>query len=121
MQRKRQSKRIVTKRKKRTTPTRTVKRKRRTQRGGQIDIQHLLSKTGIEFHPPGYQYLGPGTKLDMRLKRGDPGISRLDKLAKAHDIAYSKVRNLRDKHKADREMVRDINKLKNKKTNGACN
>ena len=46
------------------TRTRTRKRqpiKRRTrkrQRGTGIDIQKLLGKTGIEFHWPGYQYMG---------------------------------------------------------------
>ena len=90
-------------------------RKRRRQRGGKVDIQNLLSKTGIEFHWPGYQYLGPGTKLEKRLARGDPGINRMDKLAKQHDIDYSRARNLRDKHKADTKMVKEINKFKNKR------
>ncbi len=37
-----------------------------------IDIQKWLGKTRFEFHWPGYQYMGPGTKLDKRLKWG-PG------------------------------------------------
>ena len=41
---------------------------------------------GVEFHWPGYQYMGTGTKLTKWLKRRDPGINRLDKLAKQHDI-----------------------------------
>ena len=56
--------------------------KRRLQRGGGFDIQKWISKLGIEFHWPGYQYIGPGTNLAKRLKRGDPGINQLDKLAK---------------------------------------
>ena len=59
--------------------TRTRKVKRRQQRGKGLDIQKWLEKTGIEFHVPGYQYLGPGTKLKKRLTRDDPGINRLDK------------------------------------------
>ena len=45
-------------------------------------MQKALAKTGVEFHWPGYQYLGPGTKLKKRLARGDPGLNRLDKIAK---------------------------------------
>ena len=52
--------------------------KRRTTplRGGGFDLQKLLAKTGLEFLWPGYQYMGPGTHLAKRLKRGDPGINR---------------------------------------------
>ena len=65
------------------------KRTRRRQRGYGLDIQKWLSKTGIEFHWPGYQYMGPATKRKKQLARGDPGINRLDKLAKQHDIDFA--------------------------------
>ena len=81
----------------------------RQQRGGRLDVQKALSKTGIEFHWPGYQYMGPGTKLEKRLARGDPGINRLDRIAKQHDIDYSKAKSLKDKWKADKEMIAKIN------------
>ena len=74
---------------------------RRRMIGGAFDVQKALAKTGIEFHWPGYQYLGPGTKLKKRLARGDPGINRLDKIAKQHDIDYDQAKNLKDKWKAD--------------------
>ena len=76
---------------------RTKKTIKRRQRGRRLDIQKLLSKTGIEDDVPGSQYLGPGTKLKKRLARGDPGKNRLDRIAKQHDIDYSVARNLRDK------------------------
>ena len=60
--------------------------------------------------------MGPGTKLAKRLKRGDPGINRLDKIAKQHDIDYSKAKNLRDKWKADTRMIKAIDKLPGSKT-----
>ncbi|KAL9986218.1 hypothetical protein ACROYT_G000327 [Oculina patagonica] len=60
--------------------------------------------------------MGPGTKLAKRLKRGDPGINRLDKIAKQHDIDYSHAKNLRDKWKADEKMIKAINKLPGSKT-----
>ena len=86
------------------------------QRGHGFDIQKWLGKTGIEFHWPGCQFMGPGTKLAKRLKRGDPGINRLDKIAKQHDIDYSKARNLRDKWKSDTKMIKAIDKLPGNKT-----
>lgn len=91
-------------------------KRRSTQRGGKFDVQKLLSKTGMEFHWPGYQYMGPGTKLEKRLKRGDPGINRLDRISKTHDIDYSKAKSLKDKHKADRKMIRSITSLPGRKT-----
>ena len=103
------------------------KTKRKHQRGGSVlgkrktkqkkskkrfDIQDLFARTGREWHWPGYQYMGPGTHLDKRLKRGDPGINRLDRLAKAHDIAYSKAgNNLKLKHLADKKMIEGIQKF----------
>ena len=101
--------------KKKPTKRRTTRRKR-TQRGWGVDIQKWLAKTGIEHHWPGYQYMGPGTKLANRLKRGDPGINRSDKIAKQHDINYSHAQNLQDKWKADAKMIKAIDRLPGEKT-----
>ena len=67
--------------------------KKRRQRGGSVDIQKWISKVGIEFHWPGYQHIGPGTKLAKRLRRGYPEINRPDKLARQHVIDYSKAKS----------------------------
>ena len=98
------------------TTRKRVKRKtpRRIQRGGKFDVQKLLEKTGMEFHWPGYQYMGPGTHLEKRLKRGDPGINRLDRISKIHDIDYSRATKLAHKHAADAKMIKSIDKLPNK-------
>ena len=86
---------------------RTGKQRRRSQRknksirGGKLDIQKALSKTGIEFHLPGYQFAGPGTKLQKRLQLGQKGINRLDFIARTHDIDYSNAKTLKDKWVAD--------------------
>ena len=73
------------------------RQRRRSQRWGKLfDVQKLLTQTGMEFHWPGYQYMGPGTHLEKRLARGDPGINRLDRIAKAHDIDYGKAKDLKD-------------------------
>ena len=93
---------------------------RRGRRNGQwgrgFDIQKALNKTGIEFHPPGYQFMGPGTHLEKRLKRGDKGKNRLDRIAKQHDIDYTSARNLREKHQADRKMIKRIEQLPGNKS-----
>jgi len=60
--------------------------------------------------------MGTGTKLAKRLKRGDPGINRLDKIAKQHDIDYSRAKNLQDRWKADTKMIKAIDKLPGSKT-----
>ena len=95
---------------------RATKRKKRVQRGGALDVQKWLGKTGIEFHWPGYQFMGPGTKLEKRLKRGDKGINRLDRISRQHDIDYSKAKNLQDKWKADTKMIKAIESLPGSRT-----
>jgi len=99
----------------RKTQTKRKPRQKR-QRGSGVHIQKCLGKTGIKFHWPGYQYMGPGTKLKKRLAHGDPGINRLDKIAKQYDIDYSRAKNLQDKWKADTKMIESINKLPGKRT-----
>ena len=66
----------------------------------------MIDKLPIELHLPGYQYCGPGTRLDQRLARGDPGKNPLDAACKQHDIAYSKSTELEQRHRADKELER---------------
>ena len=63
-----------------------------------------------------YQYMEPGTHLKKRLKCGDPGINRLDRIAKQHDIDYGRAQNLQDKWKADTKMIKTIDRLPGNKT-----
>lgn len=65
-------------------------------------VNSLIDKIPFEAHIPGYQYCGPGTKLEKRLARGDPGINPLDKACKAHDIAYSNNKSSEERTKADK-------------------
>jgi len=58
----------------------------------------------------------PSTKLKRRLARGDPGINRLDRLSKQHDIDYSRAKNIQDKWKADTKMIEAIDRLPGRKT-----
>lgn len=64
-------------------------------------INSAINNLPFELHLPGYNYCGPGTKLQERLLRGDTGINELDSACMQHDIAYSKSNNLEDRHKAD--------------------
>ena len=95
---------------------RRAPRRRRGQRGEGVNVVGALQKLNPpEMHWPGYQYMGPFTKLKKRLKRGDPSINRLDRIAKQHDIAYSKAKSKQDIWKADRKMVEAIDHLPGKK------
>ena len=94
---------------------RLLNTKKKKQAGYGLDIQKWISKSGREWHWPGYQYMGPGTHLKKRLQRGDPGINRLDRIAKQHDIDYSRAKTLKDKHVADRKMIRAIERLPGRK------
>ena len=55
--------------------------RKRRQKGAKVDLQKAIAKTGIESHIPTYNYAGPGTRLEKRLKRGDKPINRLDRIA----------------------------------------
>lgn len=61
----------------------------------------LLNKLDTEIHVPGFNYLGPGTKLEERLARGDKPINKLDEAAMEHDIFYNKHKGVKERHKAD--------------------
>ena len=70
----------------------TVKRK------GYGFVNTLINKLPFEAHLPTYNFCGPGTKLQERLKRGDRGINQLDEACKVHDIAYSRSKDLEARH-----------------------
>jgi len=72
--------------------------------GGGLFNKFLNSKFVPELHLPSYQYLGPFTDLEKRLKRGDPGINKLDEACKIHDIFYSKNPSTESRHIADQEL-----------------
>lgn len=67
-------------------------------------INKLIDVLPFEAHVPGYQYCGPGTKLEKRLKRGDPGINPLDAACKTHDIAYSEHKDSARRSEADKTL-----------------
>ena len=74
--------------------------------GGGI-VNELINKLPIELHIPGYNFCGPGTKIEQRLARGDQGINPLDAACKTHDIAYLQHKDdLHKRHLADKELER---------------
>ena len=68
-------------------------------------VNTLINKLPIELHLPGYQFCGPGTKLQKRLQRGDKGINLLDAACREHDIAYSQSTDLSKRHQADQVLA----------------
>lgn len=73
---------------------------------GEGFLNTLINKLPFELHLPGYNYCGPGTKLEERLQRGDVGINPLDEACKNHDIASSKFKDLPNRHEADKILLR---------------
>ena len=72
-------------------------------------INNLINRLPFELHIPGYQYCGPGTRLQKRLSRGDPGINPLDSACKEHDIAYSQNReDIEKRNTADRILEKKL-------------
>jgi hypothetical protein len=62
-------------------------------------------KTGVG------NYIGPGTNLMARLKRGDPPRTEVDKVAKAHDIRYALATKQSDIRRADNIMINKVKQI----------
>jgi len=85
-----------------------------------LDIVDVLNTVlPFEKHFPGTNYLGPGTRLDLRLDEdgnpfpGNEPTDRVDEAALKHDKAYSRYDDLRNRLKADKEMLFDLYSIKN--------
>lgn len=70
-------------------------------------INSAINKLPFELHIPGYNFCGPGTKLQKRLGRGDTGVNGLDNSCKKHDIQYSMNKDLRLRHEADELLAKE--------------
>lgn len=79
-------------------------KKNKEKKEGYGLIDYIINRLP-EIHIPGYQYCGPGTELEKRLARGDPGINKLDAACKDHDIAYSECSDTKSRRKADNVLV----------------
>lgn len=88
------------------------KKKSKEHKTGEGFIDQAIDKLPFELHVPSYQYCGPGTKLNERLKRGDSGINPLDAACKTHDIAYSQSKDSAERGKADKILQKEaINRV----------
>lgn len=65
-------------------------------------MNSLIDKLPIELHIPTYNFCGPGTRLEKRLKLGQKGINPLDSHCREHDIAYSIHKSVEKRHEADK-------------------
>lgn len=67
-------------------------------------LNDIINKLPFELHVPGYNFCGPGTRLEQRLGRGDKGINPLDEQCKQHDIWYRDHKKAEDRWVADKEL-----------------
>lgn len=82
---------------------------KRNKKGSGL-LDSIVNKIPIEMHIPGYQYCGPGTKLQKRLRRGDPGINPLDQACKQHDIVYAQHNHGPKRYEADQLLAKSAMK-----------
>lgn len=68
-------------------------------------INKAINALPFELHLLGYNYCGPGTRLQDRLSRGDKGINPLDEACKEHDIAYHNNKDVSSRLKADQVLA----------------
>ena len=61
-----------------------------------------LNSLKREIHIPSYSYLGPGTRVEERLKRGDKPKNLLDEAALHHDLFYLHHKDVSQRHIADK-------------------
>lgn len=77
-----------------------------------------MVKPPIEWHIPGMRYCGPGTRLDKKLDannqpiEGQQPIDRVDEAALRHDLAYGRHGDIRNRHRADMEMIHEVIDIK---------
>ena len=89
-----------------------------TSRPGFPGEKHMVLKLGT-FKFGRANYMGPGTQLTKRLRRGDPPRSEADKVAQAHDVRYALAVEDPDPagavRKADKKMSRKLVEIASRK------
>jgi len=61
----------------------------------------IIDNLPVPLHLPGMKYAGPGTLLDLQLKKGVKPSNNLDEAAMHHDIAYANDKDTAARSKAD--------------------
>jgi len=69
-------------------------------------LNSAINALPFELHIPGYQFCGSGTRLRERLARGERGINPLNAACREHDIAYSRNKELFNRHIADQILAK---------------
>ena len=84
----------------------------KSPKGGSL-LKKFINNLPVETHLPGHNFMGPGTKLDKRLKpeltpkEWSKPVNRVDKAAYNHDVCY-----LKNNDTATRNAVCNKNMLK---------
>ena len=82
-------------------------------------------KHGILILPNGKigraNYMGPGTNLIKRLKRGDKPRTEMDELSRAHDIRYDLAKSQNDIEEADDIFIKAAKKIRKEKKDNIFN
>lgn len=96
----------------------------KTQKGG-AGLNEIINKLPFEAHIPGYNFCGPGTKLDKRLNADDTWkptskpINQLDRGCYYHDLAYrDNMNDLAARHRADEKLQKVAKDVSNSKSAG---
>jgi hypothetical protein len=63
-------------------------------------VNEMNNALPFQLNVPGYNFLGPGTKLKQRLERGDKVINPLDESVEEH-IGHRDLEDHESQHKAD--------------------
>ena len=83
--------------------------------------KHAIIYDPIKKKYTAANYIGPGTDLLTRLKRGDEPIVKSDKVAQAHDIRYTLSKDINGIKDADTKMVNKLKDLRKNKEDSAFN
>lgn len=67
------------------------------------------------------RFVGPGTQIIKRIKRGDKPLTETDAVAELHDINYSLSSNLDDVRNADLRMINKLKEIEQKKLDNKLN
>ncbi|ESO95549.1 hypothetical protein LOTGIDRAFT_175167 [Lottia gigantea] len=91
-----------------------------------VENRKLYRKKGLpsakysnEKHIPRHNYTGPGARLDLRFDSNDnpnqreEPICRIDQAALKHDIIYRDHEDLESSHKADQQMIHELESTPN--------
>jgi hypothetical protein len=66
-------------------------------------------------------FLGPGTKVVERIRRGDPPRTEVDRVAQGHDLRYSVARDINDVRRADNKMISKVSEIARNKADNTWN